>query len=88
MNWFLMLTTSSVIVVALLSLFQFMYIWRYIDQLRERGRLVAYMVLMIAWLCLLTYGFLWLLVLLHWLGLPVDAVTGFFIDLFAINLNG
>ena len=80
--WF---TTSCAIVMAILSLANSKQIFLFIDQLRQRHKMVPYMVLMTAWLILLMYGLAWLLWMLHLAGLPVKSAVSFILDFFVIH---
>ena len=84
MNVFLWLTTSVVIVMAIASLFHFKQLYEFIDDLRQRHKMVPYMVLMVGWCMVLMYGVAWLLILLDKLGLPVRQFTSWLFDFFVI----
>lgn len=85
MNAFLFLTTSTAIVMAILSLFHFKQVFHHIDDLRQRHKLMAYLVLMSAWCMLLMYGLAWLLWMLHLAGLPIKPAVSFIFDFFVID---
>jgi len=85
MNWFMWLTTSAAIVVSGLSLLHFKAIFKHIDDLRQRHKMVPYMVLMCGWIILLAYGIAWLLWILHLAGLPIQVYVSWFFDFFVID---